>query len=251
MEECTTPFRPPHGVKIEPINPIPTEYQHPHNLGMERWGDDCRMVADPQMIVDHNAFAANVLDRLSALEREKKEQSAAEREAKEYHEVMCISAEVVRALEHSFLTKVFGVGYSREGITMHTLLHPGSRSSQVTSVWLPLRQQRYNNQRFGSDEDFCRLLSDMKVHAQHHPFRPRRHINDLTTYVLRCCGMYYDRKSAVIESSATLSMKEKRDERAKYLLEKDWFGRKIGELMQLVREEVGEYPFGSPESETP
>jgi hypothetical protein len=235
---------------------------------MEMWGADCRMVADPQMIVDHNAFAANVLERLSALERENKEQSAAmsalrrrggeqnaaESEAKEYHEVMCISAEVVRALEHSLLTKVFGTRYSDEGITMQTILHPGMRSAQVDSVWLPLRRQRYIDQRFGNDVDFCHLLSSMKAqrnNAQHHPFQPHRHIDQLTTYVLRYCTMYYDRKFAVIDASITLSIKEKARDRAKYMTEKEWFDRKIVELMQLVREEVGEYPFGAPEPETP
>ena len=234
---CITPFRPAPDVIVRPIVPIPPQFQHPRDLGMEEVGNVRRMVADPQTIVDYNTLVTDVRERLSALERESEERRTT-----------CGGCTPRRSWPSSSSRRPSPSSARRASSCARSSRSLAS-SPGAAAEWTTLRRELHIEQLFGSDEFLYDLLKVMKMDRNsdaHKQYRLPLPIDKLAEYVRRYLVMHYHRQITVITSNIDLPDAYKRKEEVNLTAEWERYSRSIDPLMQLVKNERGEFPFDEP-----
>ena len=169
-------------------------------------------------------------------------------EEKRRRDRMYLAAELVFTLEDAICTEVFGDGYWKRNKSMTDIKFVDEESRQHESweeQWLHLRDQLHVRQKFGCTYDFCVFLETMKRQrnkASHQVFRVKRSIQRLTADVLAYCADYEAEQVATIERM--MDADEKEGARQEAAEERARYQRKSESMMQMLKQLVGDYPFG-------
>ena len=108
---------------------------------------------------------------------------------------------------------------------------------------------------FGSSSAFCKFLKAMKAernHQSHRAFQLRHSIAQLTPQVLLYCRDYEQVTLKELEQATEMEASERESRKAEAAEERSHYEQRSKQMMMLLEQLVGEYPFGRPgEQQTP
>lgn len=203
------------------------------------------MLTDPQCIVDFASEVHDYNEEVQALRQE----IVTERQFRHY---MYISAEVVMAIESEILNGVFGKKMCKERrLTMQSILKPKKPDLKalVASNW-PFYLAKVTKG-YGSATSFCSFLTQLKKErhfASHKEHQPRIGIGELEKIILRYGEESERRRIATLDDIDPIVLPDGEKEAEKRQIRRQWKNREknTNGLMLVVRDIVGEFPFGKP-----
>jgi hypothetical protein len=231
----------PPKADIVDCNPHPQRFKHAHVLAVEKWNGEYRMCADPELVAEHK----QALDLVKRMEAE-------QRREKELRQRMGITAEVVMALEKKLLAHVFGDDYDQRGITMKDLRTPSipERVEARNTTWPALEQKLRIASRFGNTLHFCDFLKTLKKqrHYQFHDiYRINKTTDELREIVRQYCADLEAEKLREIDELPFVGVKGKERMKKAAVKKRVKNDQLCFEMMELVKEVVGDRPFGEGE----